>query len=275
MHEYDPTDEYVLMARAGRLNTHADPGVAHHGAGRALERTDARGRVAPGLDADLVVLAADPAADVKTSPRCAAPSAVGSSSMPPTERNKLEAMRRPGGKVPLTERAEVRPNHALDYAVACWRAATTPRGAQAEAKRARVPRACHRSGARRPGSMNKVNDARYGQNFVAHRARRGQGPARIRNQSAEVRVDPGRHRRGRARARRRRTSWAGPGHPGPEIRSGNPQRLEGKGATGQIFAIPGLFNGSYPRCSGGRPRGRRRRATGSRAKALTSTPDAQ
>ena len=37
MHEYDPTDEYVLHG-AGRHDAHADPGVAHHRTGRALER---------------------------------------------------------------------------------------------------------------------------------------------------------------------------------------------------------------------------------------------
>lgn len=62
MHDADPTDEYVLLARAGvspmrilaMLTT--TPAAFWHASGR-------RGRVAAGLDADLVVLDADPALD--------------------------------------------------------------------------------------------------------------------------------------------------------------------------------------------------------------------
>jgi imidazolonepropionase-like amidohydrolase len=62
MHDSDPTDEYVLLARAGlspmrilsMLTT--TPAAFWHASGR-------RGRVAAGLDADLVVLDADPALD--------------------------------------------------------------------------------------------------------------------------------------------------------------------------------------------------------------------
>ena len=62
MHDPDPTDEYVLLARAGlspmrilaMLTT--TPAAFWHASGR-------RGRVAAGLDADLVVLDADPAVD--------------------------------------------------------------------------------------------------------------------------------------------------------------------------------------------------------------------
>jgi imidazolonepropionase-like amidohydrolase len=62
MHDPDPTDEYALLARAGvppmrilaMLTT--TPAAFWHAAGR-------RGRVAAGMDADLVVLDADPAVD--------------------------------------------------------------------------------------------------------------------------------------------------------------------------------------------------------------------
>jgi imidazolonepropionase-like amidohydrolase len=61
MADYDPTEEYRLMARAlspmeilASLTT--APAARWNEEGR-------RGRVAPGMDADLVVLDADPAAD--------------------------------------------------------------------------------------------------------------------------------------------------------------------------------------------------------------------
>ena len=64
MHEYDPTDEYDLMARSGMTPMQILASLTTAPAARWKE-DDRRGRVAPGFDADLVVLAADPAADVK------------------------------------------------------------------------------------------------------------------------------------------------------------------------------------------------------------------
>ena len=64
MHEYDPTDEYELMARSGMTPMQILASLTTAPAARWKE-DDRRGRVAPGFDADLVVLAADPAADVR------------------------------------------------------------------------------------------------------------------------------------------------------------------------------------------------------------------
>ena len=92
-------------------------------------------------------------------------------------------------------------------------------------------------------SSNIVNDERYGDNVVAFRARRGQGPARIRKNSSgrgsASEAIQTTMERPRTKAR---TSWRWPGGPGEEIRSRTAQRLEGTLAAGQIFAIPGLFN---------------------------------
>jgi imidazolonepropionase-like amidohydrolase len=64
MHEYDPTDEYVLMQRAGLTSMQILASLTTAPAARWKE-DDRRGRVAPGFDADLVVLAGDPYEDVK------------------------------------------------------------------------------------------------------------------------------------------------------------------------------------------------------------------
>ena len=63
MHEYDPSDEYDYMARSGMTPMQILASLTTAPAARWKE-DDRRGRVAPGFDADLVVLAADPA-DVK------------------------------------------------------------------------------------------------------------------------------------------------------------------------------------------------------------------
>jgi len=64
MHDYDPTDEYVLMAKAGMSPTQILESLTTAPAARWKE--DAKhGQVAPGFAADLVVLAADPFEDVK------------------------------------------------------------------------------------------------------------------------------------------------------------------------------------------------------------------
>jgi imidazolonepropionase-like amidohydrolase len=64
MHDYDPTDEYVLMAKAGMSPMEILASLTTAPAARWNE-AKARGRVSPGFAADLVVLAADPAQDVK------------------------------------------------------------------------------------------------------------------------------------------------------------------------------------------------------------------
>jgi imidazolonepropionase-like amidohydrolase len=64
MHEFDPTDEYVLMSRAGLGAMDILASLTTAPAERWNEAGQ-RGRIAPGMTADLVVLAADPAADVR------------------------------------------------------------------------------------------------------------------------------------------------------------------------------------------------------------------
>jgi imidazolonepropionase-like amidohydrolase len=64
MSDFDPTDEYVLMSRAGLSAMDILASLTTAPAARWKESAR-RGRVAPGLDADLVVLAADPADDVR------------------------------------------------------------------------------------------------------------------------------------------------------------------------------------------------------------------
>jgi imidazolonepropionase-like amidohydrolase len=64
MTEYDPTDEYVLMQRAGLTAAQILTSLTTAPAARWKEE-GRRGRVAPGLDADLVVLNADPVSDVR------------------------------------------------------------------------------------------------------------------------------------------------------------------------------------------------------------------
>jgi imidazolonepropionase-like amidohydrolase len=64
MHDYDPTDEYVYMQQAGLTPAQILATLTTAPAARWKEG-DQRGRVVPGADADIVVLAADPAADVR------------------------------------------------------------------------------------------------------------------------------------------------------------------------------------------------------------------
>jgi imidazolonepropionase-like amidohydrolase len=64
MTEHDPTDEYVLMARAGLMPMQILASLTTAPAARWNESAR-RGKVAQGNDADLVVLNADPATDVK------------------------------------------------------------------------------------------------------------------------------------------------------------------------------------------------------------------
>lgn len=64
MHEFDPTDEYVLMAKAGLTPAQILASLTTAPAKRWKE-DKRRGRVEPGFDADLVVLGGDPFDDVK------------------------------------------------------------------------------------------------------------------------------------------------------------------------------------------------------------------
>jgi imidazolonepropionase-like amidohydrolase len=64
MTDYDPTDEYVLTSKAGLSAADILSSLTTAPAER-LKESKRRGRVAAGLDADLVVLAADPADDVR------------------------------------------------------------------------------------------------------------------------------------------------------------------------------------------------------------------
>jgi len=92
-------------------------------------------------------------------------------------------VRKPGGKAPLTEQQAYDLYHAWDYAVALLarrdyssvdlKKKLAERGYTEHAREVVVDDMV---------SANKVNDERFGQNLVAFRARRGHGPARIRQQ---------------------------------------------------------------------------------------------
>lgn len=64
MHDYDPTEEYVYMHQAGLSSMQILASLTTSPAARWNE-SERRGRLAPGMDADLVVLGSDPAEDVK------------------------------------------------------------------------------------------------------------------------------------------------------------------------------------------------------------------
>ncbi len=64
MHDYDPTDEYVLMAKAGMSPVQILESLTTAPAARWKEEK-LHGQVAKGFAADLVMLAADPLEDVK------------------------------------------------------------------------------------------------------------------------------------------------------------------------------------------------------------------
>jgi len=64
MHAYDPADEYASMAQAGLTHLQILASLTTAPAARWKEESQ-RGRVAPGFQADLVVLEADPADDVR------------------------------------------------------------------------------------------------------------------------------------------------------------------------------------------------------------------
>ena len=64
LHDYDPVYEYKFMRRAGLDFSHILASLTTAPAERFKEEK-ARGRVAPGTDADLVVLRADPATNIE------------------------------------------------------------------------------------------------------------------------------------------------------------------------------------------------------------------
>jgi imidazolonepropionase-like amidohydrolase len=64
MTDYDPTEEYVLMGRAGLTPMQILDSLTTAPAARFGE-SESHGRISPGMDADLVVLEADPARDVR------------------------------------------------------------------------------------------------------------------------------------------------------------------------------------------------------------------
>jgi len=64
MTDYDPTEEYVLMGRAGLTPLQILDSLTTAPAARFGE-SQSHGRVSPGMAADLVVLGADPAQDVR------------------------------------------------------------------------------------------------------------------------------------------------------------------------------------------------------------------
>lgn len=92
-------------------------------------------------------------------------------------------MRRPGRKAPLPEHQACDLNHAFDYAVSLLarRDYSTVELKKKLAERGYIEHA-REVVVDDLESMGKINNERYGQNMVAYRARRGHGPARIRNE---------------------------------------------------------------------------------------------
>jgi len=95
----------------------------------------------------------------------------------------MRSLRKPGRKAPLAEHEACDLNHAFDYAVVLLarRDYSTHELKKKLAERGYTEHACEVV-VDDLESMGKVNNERYGQNVVAYRARRGHGPARIRNQ---------------------------------------------------------------------------------------------
>jgi regulatory protein len=91
-------------------------------------------------------------------------------------------MRKPGKKSPLGEHQVYDLNHAMDYAVRLL----ARRDYSTHELKKKLAERGYNEHAREVvvddlESMGKMNNDRYGQNVVAYRARRGHGPARIRN----------------------------------------------------------------------------------------------
>jgi len=64
MADYDPTEEYVLMGRAGLTALEILDSLTTAPAAR-FDESQSRGRISAGMEADVVVLSADPARDVR------------------------------------------------------------------------------------------------------------------------------------------------------------------------------------------------------------------
>jgi regulatory protein len=92
-------------------------------------------------------------------------------------------MRRPGKKPSLSDLETGDPNHSYAYAVALL----ARRDYSTAELRRKLKDRGYLEGAIEPVLIDleetrKLDDQRYGNNVVAYRARRGQGPARIRNE---------------------------------------------------------------------------------------------
>lgn len=92
-------------------------------------------------------------------------------------------MRRPGGKPSLSEAQVADPGHARSYAIFLL----SRRDYSASELRKKMKGRGYLEDAIVPVldellASNTINDRRYGSNVVAYRARRGQGPVRIRNE---------------------------------------------------------------------------------------------
>jgi regulatory protein len=92
-------------------------------------------------------------------------------------------MRRPGGKPSLSEAQVADPGHARSYAVFLL----SRRDYSSSELRKKMKGRGYLEDAITPVidellASNTINDRRYGTNVVAYRARRGQGPVRIRNE---------------------------------------------------------------------------------------------
>src|SRR5256885_15315056 len=92
-------------------------------------------------------------------------------------------MRRPGRKVSLTDHEIGDPNHSYEYAITLLarRDYSSPELTRKLEERGYLEHAIIPV-IEELLATGKVNDERYGQNVVAYRARRGHGPARIRNE---------------------------------------------------------------------------------------------
>jgi regulatory protein len=92
-------------------------------------------------------------------------------------------MRRPGRKAPLSELEQGDPNHSYAYAVALlFRRDYSSRELTKKLEERGYLDIAVGPVVEELLATNKINDERYGNNVVAYRARRGQGPARIRGE---------------------------------------------------------------------------------------------
>ena len=99
-------------------------------------------------------------------------------------------MRRPGQKPSLSELEAGDPNHSYAYAIALL----ARRDYSGKELRKKLSDRGYIEIAIEPvveelEASNKLNDKRYGSNVVAYRARRGQGPARIRQELQRAGID--------------------------------------------------------------------------------------